>query len=247
MELNGKKFQVMRGESFDPRGAVGRRQVHFVAMDPETDDAVGMVTHYDGSWRDVPPKVRGDGPTQMRLFSWRPDEVEHFFVHPDLQRQGVGSTLLNHLVEEHWKDEGRSVGSVPTPSLRPMSPASASIVEKLAGKPDTGVYWTDKNFIWDPEPGEYPDAESEAADRAKHLDEHRQREMDKTARKALHEAGRHVRTGWFGAYSPAPEPTTTLAEKLAAVEARDNSPEEGPAPSGAYQMRLPGTYARPLP
>lgn len=253
MSLNPDQFPVVR-EDNTVRSIVGsritpQRYSDFVAVDPETKNAVGTVRYYNERWKTRDggdfdrikddPTVRPG--TDIPMFEHVPAKVDHFAVLPHLQGTGVSDHLLNHLAEHHWGLEGREVGSIPEPS-EDLTPASERVAEKYTGRQPTGEYWIDQDF--DPEDydvedydTDYLDVDDESEYKSA-LKVHRDEQMRRFALGAVTSENPTARAwrpdaqpgevlyknesiGEQGVVSPTPK--TSFEEKKAAVKARDEA------------------------
>ena len=237
-KLNPDQFPVIRRSSFSSghRNMAVGPAYQYVAVHPETGKAVGTVTR-TADWISTRTdkdfdKLEADESvrpgTDIPMFDLHQGVVEDFAVEPRMKGKGVGRHLLNHLVEDQWRSEGREVGTVPGVSTS-LSPDSAGVVEHYTGQKPEEKYWTDGSI------GRQGRTESDE-EYAGRVDRVRSRRMRDFAKDNV-EMADAVSSG----YSPGMEPgtrlpglnrervvaqptTSSLDQKLEAVAAKDRKP-----------------------
>lgn len=201
--------------------------------------AVGTISYYP---QKLAPNnayewaVAAESEKPLTLFrEERAPSIDVWGADPSYAGEGVGKQVLNHAVEEHWKNHPSQRGTMP-PISRTLSADSAAVLASLVGDaaPITSE-WTSKR-----------------------------KRMDEYARGIVAQQGGLAARDYVDAGSPEPgtvlsvepglprsraprrtvmgAPESTLEEKVAML-----NPEPEPERPRDRQMRLPGTYRRNLP
>ena len=243
-DLNPKQFPVLREEfateTTDPmtdRPGQPSREVRFTSVDRDADRPVSFATYRKSGWeagfnpeyidKPISPEdahtldwTRG---IDVPMFHFRPASIQSLGTHSDYRRSGEALKVINHAVDEMWRNGEVPEGQIPEIS-NALSPDSVGMYTSLTGSgmPDDADYWT--------------------TDR---------RRMDMYSNRLLSKSGDH-RPGTMDdveALGPlrrpdysaefAPEPSSTVEEKLEKVKApKEKAPRRKKGPD--LQMTLPG-------
>jgi hypothetical protein len=252
-------------ESLGPQFPVVRRTSHYVTQDagvqrtqvytaihPETGKAVGTVgIEYPSvapmSGREIDKAFKEAEPgTDVPMFKFFPERVDALAVDPSVRGQGVGKSLLNNVIGDLMAAEGRGTARIPNLSSN-LSPDAAGMATKYTGSSmEKDQYWTDSGAA------ERGEGESEE-DYAKRMNAWRRKEMDDFATETLGQ--RKVEESvWRPGAEPgemlggnpvhkiemAPDQTTTLDEKVAAMPKSAKKGKKGRSLPVAGQLPLPG-------